>query len=151
MIGAAASVPACLKRNEIVVLLADMDYSGGGRPVPFFGRPARLPRGPAVLAKRSGAPILPAFVLRQADDTFLFRAYPPILPGRLRPLNDIQNEICVVLEAVIGEHPDQWFAFGPLWPSVIASRLGYTPGQKGDARGSMASMETDGACRTHVP
>ncbi len=115
MHGAASSVPACLKRNEMVVLLADMNYSGGGRSVPFFGQPACLPLGPAVLAKRSGAPILPAFVLRQADDTFCFRAYPPILSDRSRSVRDIQDTICAVLESVIGEHPDQWFAYQPVW------------------------------------
>ena len=116
MNGAALAVPACLKRNEIVVLLADMDYSGGGRPVPFFGQAACLPQGPAVLAKRSGSPILPAFVLRQADDTFCFRAYQPILPDPSRSVRDIQDAICAILEAEIGEHPDQWFAYEPLWP-----------------------------------
>ena len=116
MDSAAVSVSACLKRNELVVLLADLDFSHqGGRRVPFFGKPARLPRGPAVLAKRSGAPILPAFVLRQTDDTFCFRAYPPILPDRSQSVDDIQARICAVLEAVIGDHPDQWFAFEPLW------------------------------------
>jgi lauroyl/myristoyl acyltransferase len=68
-----------------------------------------------VLAKRSGAPILPAFVLRQSDDTFCFRAYPPILPDRSQSVHDIQARICAVLEEVIAAHPDQWFAFEPLW------------------------------------
>jgi KDO2-lipid IV(A) lauroyltransferase len=112
---AAASASACLKRDELVVLLGDLDFSSGGRVVPFFGKPARLPWGPAVLAKRSGAPILPAFVLRQADDTFCFRAYPPILPERSQSVEDIQMRVCAVLEEVIGDHPDQWFAFQPLW------------------------------------
>jgi KDO2-lipid IV(A) lauroyltransferase len=122
MHGAATAVQACLKRNEFVVLLADLDFTGRDRHVPFFGRPARLPRGPAVLAKRSGAPILPAFVLRQADDTFRFRAYPPIIPDRSRSIDAIQKCICSILEEVIGDHPDQWFAFEPLWPFPIPPR-----------------------------
>ena len=67
------------------------------------------------MAKRSGAPILPAFVLRQSDDTFRFRAYPPILPDCSQSVHDIQARIGAVLEAVIADHPDQWFAFEPLW------------------------------------
>ena len=122
MNGAALSVPACLKRNEIVVLLADMNYSGGDRSVPFFGQAACLPQGPAVLAKRSGAPILPAFVLRQADDTFCFRAYPPILPDRSQSIGNIQEQICAVLESVIGEYPDQWFAYQRVWPQDGSKR-----------------------------
>lgn len=112
---AAASVAACLKRKELVVLLADLDFSQGPAGVPFFGRTARLPRGPAVMARRSGAPLLPAFVLRQADDTFRLRAHPPIPADRSRSVEDIQRSICAVLEEVIGNHPDQWFAFRPLW------------------------------------
>ncbi len=120
MHGAASAAAACLKRNELVVLLADLDVSGRERLVPFFGKPARLPRGPAVLAVRSGAPILPAFVLRQADDTFCFRVYPPILPDRSRSIADTRKCICTLLEEVIGDHPDQWFAFEPRWVSAVA-------------------------------
>lgn len=127
MRGAAISVSDCLKRNELVALLADLDFSERDHRVPFFGKPARLPRGPAVLAARSGAPILPAFVLRQPDDTFRFRMCPPILPDRSRSIEDIQKCICSVLEDVIGDHPDQWFAFKPLWSSPITSRAAVNP------------------------
>ncbi len=119
--GAAISVPACLRRKEWVVLLADLDFSEQGRLVPFFGRPARLPAGPAVLAARCEAPILPVFVLRQEDGTFCFRVCPPLLPDRSRPVAETQRRICTLMETVIGEHPDQWFAFRPLWsadPSI---------------------------------
>jgi lauroyl/myristoyl acyltransferase len=115
MSGSAASVLACLKRNEVVVLLADLDFSNRDHRVPLFGRPARLPRGPAVMAARSGAPVLPGFVLREPGDTFRFRLYPPIIPDRPRSVDDLQSQICGVLEDAIGDHPDQWFAFQPLW------------------------------------
>jgi lauroyl/myristoyl acyltransferase len=116
MDNAAVSVPACLMRNELVVFLADLNFSrGGGRRALLFGKPAQLPRGPAILAKRTGAPIVPAFVLRHPDDTFCFRVYPPILSDRSPSVDDIQRRICAVLEEVIAAHPDQWFAFEPLW------------------------------------
>ena len=115
MKGAAVSVPACLDRNELVALLADLDFSNSDRRVHFFGQPARLPRGPAVMAARSGAPMLPGFVLRQPGDTFRLRFYPPIIPNRSRSVDDLQRRICDVLEDAIGDHPDQWFAFEPLW------------------------------------
>ena len=115
MDGGASPVSACLKRGELVVLLGDLDFSARQRRVPFFGKPARLPRGPAVLAVRTGAPILPAFVLREPDETFRLCFCPPIIPDQFRSIDDIQNRICSVLEEVIGNHPDQWFAFEPLW------------------------------------
>ena len=115
MSGGAQSALACLRRNELVVLVADLDFSGPGRRIMFFGEPARIPRGPAVLAARSGAPVLPGFVLRQPDDTFRLRFYPPIMPDRPRGSDAIQERICGILEDVIGEHPDQWFAFEKLF------------------------------------
>lgn len=115
MSGAATAVPACLERNELIVLLADMDFTRRTHRAMLFGKPARLPRGPAVLAARHGAPILPGFVLRQEDDTFRFRFYPPILGGDTASVDTIQQRICAVLEDVIADHPDQWFAFKPLW------------------------------------
>jgi lauroyl/myristoyl acyltransferase len=67
------------------------------------------------MAARSGAPVLPGFVLREPGDTFRFRLYPPIIPDRSRSVDDLQSQICGVLEDAIGDHPDQWFAFQPLW------------------------------------
>ncbi len=113
--GGASPVPAMLKRGEFVALLGDLDFSAKQRRTPFFGKPARLPRGPAVLAARTGAPILPVFVLRGADETFRFCLYPPIFPDQFQSIDAIQERICSVLEEVIGNHPDQWFAFDPLW------------------------------------
>jgi lauroyl/myristoyl acyltransferase len=113
--GGASPVSACLKRGEIVVLLGDLDFSAKEHRVPFFGKLARLPRGPVVLAARTGSPILPAFVLRETDDTFRVCLYPPIIPDQFQSIDDIQKRICSVLEEVIGSHPDQWFAFDPLW------------------------------------
>lgn len=118
MSGAAVSVPACLKRNELVVLLADLDFTRSTHRTLFFGKPAPLPRGPAVLAVRYQVPILPGFVLRQADDTFRFRFYPPILPEDAGSVEAVRHRICTVLEEVIADHPDQWFAFKPLWNPV---------------------------------
>ena len=41
-------------------LVADRDLSERGVPVTFFGRPSRMPAGPAALSLRTGAPLIPA-------------------------------------------------------------------------------------------
>ncbi len=51
-----------LKRNEIVCLLSDRNIGPGGVEVEFFGERTKLPAGPATLALRTGAPILPVAV-----------------------------------------------------------------------------------------
>ena len=45
-----------LARNELVLLLTDMDYFPGGRTLDFFGAPCNPPHGPARLALAAGAP-----------------------------------------------------------------------------------------------
>ena len=52
--------PSCAAK--ILCLLCDRDLSGTGVEVEFFGERTRLPGGPAVLALRTGAPLLPTAV-----------------------------------------------------------------------------------------
>ena len=49
-----------MRDNEVVCLLADRDLTGDGVEVEFFGERTTLPGGPAMLALRGGAPLLPA-------------------------------------------------------------------------------------------
>ncbi len=53
-----------LRRGEVVLLAVDRDVLGTGVVVPLFGAPARLPTGPILLARRSGAPVIGAFSWR---------------------------------------------------------------------------------------
>lgn len=60
--GDPATFPTLLDRlaeGRLVPLLADRDLSRAGVEVTLCGEPARMPRGPAELARRTGAPLLP--------------------------------------------------------------------------------------------
>jgi KDO2-lipid IV(A) lauroyltransferase len=105
-----------LSKKEIVALLGDRDYSVHHHEVIFFGAPAYLPIGPAKLCVRTGAPILPGFLIRRPDDTFLLRLHQPI-EGRGLSLEDIQRRIVEVFEKEISENPSQWFIFDEFWKS----------------------------------
>ena len=59
-----------LRKNEIVAMVGDRDLSGGGLKVDFFGRKVRFPAGPVVMAMKSGAALIPAFILRQPDGRY---------------------------------------------------------------------------------
>src|SRR5205814_8108668 len=59
---AGSAVLRALRANEVVCLLSDRDLSGGGIPVRFFGEQTLLPAGPALLARRTGAAVLPTAV-----------------------------------------------------------------------------------------
>jgi KDO2-lipid IV(A) lauroyltransferase len=49
-----------LRAGGFVCLVAERDLSERGVPVTFFGRPSRMPAGPAALSLRTGAPLIPA-------------------------------------------------------------------------------------------
>lgn len=105
----------CLRRGELVALLADRVFTGRHADCPFFGQPVPLPTGPAALAYHTGAPVVPAFLLRQEDDTFLLRCHPPILRDREGTQAAIQQAIVRSLQSEIGARPHQWFIFDDFW------------------------------------
>lgn len=51
-----------LNRGALVALVADRDLSKSGVPVKFFGETARMPAGPALLAVRTKATLITAYV-----------------------------------------------------------------------------------------
>lgn len=103
-----------LNRKEVVALLGDRDYSPHHHEVMFFGASACLPIGPAKLCWHTGAPIVPGFLVRQPDDTFLFRLHPPISTDG-QGVDAIRDQVLRVLEWEIAQNPSQWFIFTPFW------------------------------------
>ncbi len=64
-------VPRALAEGKCIAFLCDQDALGlASTFVPFFGRPARTPRGPGVFAFRLGAPIIFAACLRRPDGRY---------------------------------------------------------------------------------
>ena len=114
----------CLRRGEVVGLLGDRDFTAQKDRIDFFGKPARLPRGPAWLSIKTGAPILVGFVLRQVDDSFVVRMYPPILPEKEGSEDAIRIKIRDLLETCVGEYPYQWFIFDDFWADAGTSAVG---------------------------
>ena len=116
---AVLSMIRCLKNGEIVAVLGDRDFTPKDDRIEFFGELARIPRGPAWLSMKSGAPILPGFLIRQVDDTFLMRFHPPIYPEQEGSAEAIRSKICRILEKEIGEQPYQWFIFDDFWAHSV--------------------------------
>ncbi len=105
-----------LRRNEIVAMLVDR---GGmdGPTVPFFGKSVTFPEGPILLAKETGAPIIPGFVLREKDG-YRAVAESPIYYDELAGASQRGNEMIArtvleVFERYIRKYPDQWYNFVP--------------------------------------
>jgi len=105
----------CLKQGETVALMGDRDFTASGWEAELFGKTTTMPRGPARLSVLTGAPVLPCYLLRMVDDTFLFRMHPPIWPDVDKSPESVQRKICRSLEREIGENPHQWFIFQDYW------------------------------------
>ena len=114
---AATAVFRALKKGHVVGLLVDQDTRGTGITVPFFGWPARTPTGPAVLAYRSGAPIVPMAIHRLPDDTHLVAVRPPIRPagGNPEDIEETTSEYTAELERFIRRAPAQWVWLHDRW------------------------------------
>ena len=111
---------AALRRNEVVGLVADRDVSGTGVEVEFFGASTRLPAGAALLAIRTGAPLLSAVAVRVGDNSFEGRIDSPIEPERGPDLQEsirrTTRRIAERFEQHIGAQPEQWTVFQLVWP-----------------------------------
>ncbi|MGC9335767.1 MAG: lysophospholipid acyltransferase family protein, partial [Anaerolineae bacterium] len=109
-----------LKRGEIIALPCDRLTGDSARSVEFFGAPARLPDGAVRIALRTGAPLIPAFVLRLPDDSFLIAVEPPLDLGRTGDMEaDVAAGMAKVVRAMerhIAQHPEQWLVAAPIWP-----------------------------------
>jgi KDO2-lipid IV(A) lauroyltransferase len=121
--GAGTTVMRALNDNHVVCLLADRDLQGGGPQVEFFGEQTSMPAGPATLALRTGAPILPTAVYftGRVDGHFAW-VRPPLAversAGRLRDdVARITQDLARELEILIRREPSQWHLFQPNWPS----------------------------------
>lgn len=108
-----------LRRNHVVVLLMDQNTISGGEFVPFFGRPAATVTGPAVFALRTGAAVIPAFDVRQPDDTHVGRCEPPVIPtvtgDRDEDVRALTARLTAVIEAQVRSDPTQWFWIHDRW------------------------------------
>jgi phosphatidylinositol dimannoside acyltransferase len=108
-----------LRAEEMVVTAIDRDILGTGLELPFFGRPARIPDGPAAIAVRMGTPVLPVCVYRLPDDTFQAVGYPPIFAeetgNRDRDVRRVTEQLVARLEEMIRAHPDQWHMPHLIW------------------------------------
>lgn len=124
---AAASVSKAVKDRHVVCLVADRDVSGSGVPVQLFGAQTTLPAGPAVLARRLGAPVLPTAVYFRRHDRFCRVGEPLDVSPREATLREdvirITQEIAWVFEDLIRHAPDQWHVLAPNWPRSSSEGL----------------------------
>jgi KDO2-lipid IV(A) lauroyltransferase len=102
-----------LERNRILFLQIDQNAPATECWVDFFGYLVPTFKGPAVFSIRKGAPILPMFIIRNPDAHHKITIRPAF---ELTTTGNIQEDITSniasltrIVEAVIREHPEQWW------------------------------------------
>lgn len=111
-----------LKGNESVAIVLDQNMpAGGGVFVDFFGKPASTLDLVAVLAKRTGAAVVPAFTFRRSDGSHHAVISPPLEWEHVTsddPHADVVHNTqryTRIIEDAIRAHPDQWLWLHRRW------------------------------------
>lgn len=110
-----------LKEGAVMALVCDRDIGGTGVEVEFFGERTTLPGGPATLALRTGAALVPSAVYfrgRGGHHAVMGTPLEAARHGRLRDdVARVTQELAFRLEALIRRAPEQWHLLQPNWPS----------------------------------
>ncbi|MFH1081581.1 MAG: lysophospholipid acyltransferase family protein [Pseudomonadota bacterium] len=118
--GSGKRIMTLLKENHAIAILSDQNVAAReGVFVDFFGRPACTGVGLAVLALRSGAPVLPMFMARQKSGKYKLILKPLVEVSQSgdyeRDLMENTQRFTKVVEDVVREYPDQWFWIHQRW------------------------------------
>ncbi len=113
-----------LRQGQVLGLLGDRDFQNNGMAVAFCQRQLMMPRGPAVVSLRSGAPVVPSFLIREGRWTFRLLCEPAIWPSRQggpEAISRLTRQYAQVMERYVQRFPTQWLMFQPLAPAGIPS------------------------------
>lgn len=119
--GVGPAVSRRLREGAVVALVCDRDIEGTGVEVDFFGERTTLPAGPATLAMRAGALLLPATIYFRPGGRHHAVFGPPVDTARQGSFREDVTRVTQVLagelERLIRAAPDQWHLLQPNWPS----------------------------------
>jgi KDO2-lipid IV(A) lauroyltransferase len=110
-----------LRSGGTIALLCDRDLKGRGIPVTLFGEETTMPAGPASLAERTGAHLVPVGCYFEPRAGNRFIVYPrmevPDLPTKEERVAALTQELAGVIEEIVQRAPEQWHLIVPNWPS----------------------------------
>ena len=106
-----------LRQGALVALVADRDLSRSGIDVNFFGGPSRMPAGPALLALKTSAPLITAFVSYTESGIHIdFNEVAiPTTGGDEEKVVEIVQRMANQFEAGISVHPQDWHMLQRIW------------------------------------
>ena len=105
------------RAGKLIALVADRDLSSSGVRVQFFGAEARMPAGPALIAIRTGVPLITA-VVSYTDSGIHIDFKRIVIPME----GSEQEKLSVVVQSCadnfalgIKEHPQDWHMLQQIW------------------------------------
>lgn len=122
--GAPRDVLTALRRNETVGFLVDIGVQWDDAVlVDFFGSPAPFPKGLALLARKTGAAVVPGYTRVRPDHSVEAVGSPPIV---VTPTADKEADVCACMQKVatafesfISKYPEQWYMYRPMWGTPV--------------------------------
>ncbi|HET9680896.1 MAG TPA: hypothetical protein VFP19_02575, partial [Candidatus Limnocylindrales bacterium] len=116
------ALAAALAAGRPVGLVADRKVAGGALETPFFGAPAPMPLGPALLAVESGRPVYLGAVRRLGGGRYGGRLYPVAVAtegDRRDRIAATMATLARTMEEAIAVAPEQWWSLlSPIWPDI---------------------------------
>ena len=112
-----------LDDGGVTCLLVDRNLGTGGVPVDFFGRPATLPGGAALLAAQTGSALIPTVCqFTEHGWRMVFSPEVPVEgPGRLKDrVAGAMQEVADAFAVSIAAQPEDWHMLGRIWSDVPA-------------------------------
>jgi len=105
------------REGALIALVSDRDLSRSGVDVTFFGHPARMPAGAALLAIRTGIPLITAFVSYTNTGIHIeFNSVP--IPGQgteAQRVSMVVQECADQFAKGIAKHPQDWHMLQRIW------------------------------------
>ena len=115
-----------LHANRMVGLVCDQE-EGPGVEVSFFGRRAVVPGGPAAIALKTGAALMPGYQYMTPSGRHHIHLEAALTDIEGETKEGLMQRIVHRFEAFIRERPDQWFAFRPMFKPIGAAAPGRRP------------------------
>jgi Kdo2-lipid IVA lauroyltransferase/acyltransferase len=111
---------AAKKENKVIGILLDQNVDWyEGVFVPFLGKSACTNKGLALIALRTGSPVIPVFSVRQSDGRYrvVFGDEVPLLRtgDKIKDTEENTALFTRIIEKYVRQYPDQWFWFHKRW------------------------------------
>jgi lauroyl/myristoyl acyltransferase len=126
--GATDVLADAARGGALVPILADRDLRARGPIVEFFGEEANFPAGPAIVALKSGSPLLVAGIYSEVVNgkrgwLIEFSGPLPVASERSDAgIAEVTQRIAHALEDLVVKRPEEWHVFQPFWRADRVNR-----------------------------